>query len=114
MRSSTRKYQRPTAWKVALVGLVAMLALLLVAAAGAQGGEGAAVQPQTSEVCKTSEVSQPRTITYTYDGAGRLVKADYGEGHVIAYTYDAAGNLIRRGPGMVGVYLPFILKGHAP
>jgi len=97
---------------VVLWGLVAMLALLLVAAAGAQGGvgagvrgstgaegqrsRGAAVQPQTSEVLQTSEVSQPLTVIYTYDDAGRLVSVDYGEGYGITYTYDAAGNLLSR------------------
>jgi YD repeat-containing protein len=34
-------------------------------------------------------------ITYTYDNAGRLTKADYGSGKTIAYLYDNAGNLIR-------------------
>jgi YD repeat-containing protein len=34
------------------------------------------------------------TITYDYDDAGRLVKADYGNGKVIEYTYDNAGNLL--------------------
>ena len=36
------------------------------------------------------------TITYTYDNAGRLTKADYGDGGSIAYTYDSNGNLRRR------------------
>ncbi|QOY91165.1 RHS repeat domain-containing protein [Paludibaculum fermentans] len=35
-------------------------------------------------------------IKYSYDAAGRLTKADYGDGRVITYTYDAAGNLLRR------------------
>jgi len=33
-------------------------------------------------------------ITYTYDGAGRLTKVDYGNGTSIQYTYDKAGNLL--------------------
>ena len=36
------------------------------------------------------------TITYTYDDAGRLVGADYGDGTGITYTYDEAGNLLQR------------------
>ena len=32
-------------------------------------------------------------ITYSYDDAGRLIKADYGQGKTIEYTYDAAGNV---------------------
>ena len=132
MRSGTRKYQRPTAWKVTLVGLVAVLALLLVVTAGAQGGvgagvrgsagaegqrsRGAAVQPQTSEVLQTSEVSQPLTVIYTYDDAGRLVSVDYGDGMRITYTYDAAGNMLRREVAgrVVRVYLPVILKNYVP
>lgn len=132
MRSGTRKYQRPTAWKVTLVGLVAVLALLLVVTAGAQGGvgagvrgsagaegqrsRGAAVQPQTSEVLQTSEVSQPLTVIYTYDDAGRLVSVDYGDGMRITYTYDTAGNMLRRevAGGVVRVYLPVILKNYVP
>jgi YD repeat-containing protein len=35
-------------------------------------------------------------VTYTYDAAGRLVKADYGQNHSIVYTYDANGNLLSR------------------
>ena len=36
------------------------------------------------------------TINYTYDDAGRLIRADYGNGKEITYTYDNAGNLLRR------------------
>ena len=43
------------------------------------------------------------TITYTYDNACRLTKADYGGGKTIDYTYDNNGNLLNRtvtaGPG---------------
>lgn len=37
-----------------------------------------------------------RTISYTYDDAGRLTRVDYGSGVAVSYTYDAAGNLLRR------------------
>jgi len=40
--------------------------------------------------------SAPRTVTYTYDAAGRLVLAGYGGGKTTAYTYDNAGNLLQR------------------
>jgi YD repeat-containing protein len=33
-------------------------------------------------------------VTYSYDGAGRLIRADLGGGRAVAYTYDAAGNLL--------------------
>lgn len=36
------------------------------------------------------------TVSYTYDTAGRLTKADYGSAGSIAYEYDKAGNLIKR------------------
>ena len=36
------------------------------------------------------------TVNYSYDDAGRLIKADYGNGQSISYTYDKAGNLLSR------------------
>lgn len=35
-------------------------------------------------------------ITYTYDDAGRLIKADYGGETAVQYAYDTAGNLLRQ------------------
>ncbi|MCC6293166.1 MAG: hypothetical protein IT164_11000 [Bryobacterales bacterium] len=35
-------------------------------------------------------------IRYSYDGAGRLVRAEYGSGRAIGYTYNPAGDLTRR------------------
>jgi uncharacterized repeat protein (TIGR01451 family) len=37
-----------------------------------------------------------QSVTYSYDSAGRLVKADYGSAGVVTYTYDKAGHLISR------------------
>jgi len=37
-----------------------------------------------------------QTVRYTYDAAGRLIRADYGDGKSITYSYDAAGNLLKR------------------
>jgi uncharacterized protein RhaS with RHS repeats len=63
-----------------------------------QGNEGA--EKQESHLSSTPQLlstsAQTRTITYTYDAAGRLVGADYGESQGITYTYDAAGNLLQR------------------
>lgn len=36
------------------------------------------------------------TVSYTYDDAGRVIQADYGDGQVIQYAYDNAGNLLER------------------
>ncbi|MBI5416990.1 choice-of-anchor D domain-containing protein [Candidatus Poribacteria bacterium] len=38
-------------------------------------------------------------ITFTYDSAGRLTLADYGNGKKIAYTYDNNGNLLQEKVG---------------
>lgn len=35
-------------------------------------------------------------VTYTYDDAGRLLRASYASGTALVYTYDAAGNLLSR------------------
>jgi hypothetical protein len=35
-------------------------------------------------------------IAFTYDGAGRLSRADFAANKSIAYTYDKAGNLLQR------------------
>lgn len=39
---------------------------------------------------------QADSVNYTYDEAGRLVRADYGGGGAIEYTYDEAGNRVSR------------------
>lgn len=43
------------------------------------------------------------SIKYSYDDAGRLTRADYGDGRVIVYSYDAAGNLLKRTVSTTGV-----------
>jgi len=42
------------------------------------------------------EVVRAATISYTYDDAGRLTRADYGADKSIVYTYDSNGNLLQR------------------
>lgn len=39
------------------------------------------------------------SISYTYDDAGRLIMANYGDGPTISYIYDANGNLLSRQVG---------------
>jgi YD repeat-containing protein len=36
------------------------------------------------------------TVTYSYDNAGRLITADFGNNRKITYTYDNNGNLLER------------------
>ena len=36
------------------------------------------------------------TVNYSYDDAGRLIKATYDQEKSISYTYDNAGNLLNR------------------
>ena len=35
-------------------------------------------------------------VKYDYDAAGRLTRVDYGDGRTINYTYDNNGNLLKR------------------
>ena len=58
-----------------------------------QGSRGAGEQ---SSIPNIQSRTSSRTVTYTYDDAGRLVQADYGEDKGITYTYDDAGNLLQR------------------
>ena len=115
------KFQTPSGRKVALWGLVVALALLLVVGAGVQGSGGAEGQGSPSAALRTGEgaaaqspisnIQYPtssRTVTYTYDDAGRLIQADYGGGAVLDYAYDAAGNLLGR--GRYNVYVPLVLR----
>jgi len=61
---------------------------------------GVPLQAQGATVHSVGENSTAaqgsRTITYTYDDAGRLIRVDYGNGTSTTYTYDNAGNLLRR------------------
>ena len=52
-----------------------------------------------SAILLVSHFSAASNITYTYDGVGRLIRVDYGDGKIVEYTYDNAGNLLRSGVG---------------
>ena len=57
-------------------------------------------------------VAADSPVTYSYDNAGRLVKADYGALFIV-YTYDAAGNLLSREIKIEGkIYLPLVLRDY--
>ncbi len=47
-------------------------------------------------------LASTETITYTYNDAGRLIDADYGDAKSIAYTYDANGNMLSRQVSLPG------------
>jgi len=49
-----------------------------------------------------SQWSLAGNIQYTYDTAGRLIRADYGGGKSITYTYDNNGNLLQRDVQVLG------------
>ncbi|MEM7344345.1 MAG: hypothetical protein AAF485_08870 [Chloroflexota bacterium] len=56
--------------------------------------------------------SANQTITYSYDGTGRLIKVEYGS-KAIDYNYDSSGNLIKSQVGQgagFDLYLPVLLK----
>jgi YD repeat-containing protein len=50
------------------------------------------------------------SITYTYDNAGRLTKADYGGDKIIQFVYDNNGNLLER--SMTSDRLPGDVNGN--
>ena len=56
----------------------------------------------------------PTTVTYTYDDAGRLIQAAYGDGTTISYAYDAAGNLLTRIVEKdFEIYLPLVMRNYS-
>ena len=80
--------------------LLAVAALVVRAAGAAAPAAGGSAEPP-----------RPQQISYSYDAAGRLVRAEYGDGKSIVYTYDAAGNLLRRSLAQrMPAYLPIVLK----
>ena len=44
----------------------------------------------------TAAAAHTAVVNYSYDGAGRLIAADYGFGKNIAYVYDLNGNLLKQ------------------
>lgn len=51
------------------------------------------------------------TISYTYDEAGRLKGADYGNDKVISYTYDNNGNLLKREATQAPTFTAYVSAG---
>lgn len=107
---------------ITILGFAALVVLWLaqpwagdVARVAAQGGEtNVALAASPVSALAPAPDARPaaaRTIRYTYDTAGRLTGADYGDKR-IAYTYDNAGNLTQRqaSGGVAPFYLPLILR----
>lgn len=104
-----RLHKLPTQGRrVILLGMAAMLVMLPILNASAESTPNeterlstwasfnTSVNSSEELVLDASTTTQIRTVTYTYDDAGRLVGADYGKGQDISYSYDAAGNLLGR------------------
>jgi YD repeat-containing protein len=71
---------------------ITLLAALLLAWQSPVSGAGVTSPPAPNGV----QAASSTPATYTYDAAGRLVRADYAGGKSIIYTYDSTGNLMRR------------------
>ena len=95
-----------------LKGLVMALILLLVLSLALNGAQSLAAGSAPGIEAQRAARNTQRTITYTYDAAGRLVSADYGNDQSIAYAYDAAGNLVQRTAAGASypAYLPVIMR----
>ena len=93
---------------------LAALLLLLILSLALSGAQGLAAGTTLNPVPDNPRAigGQPRTVTYAYDAAGRLVRADYGGAASIAYTYDAVGNLVQRQVtgASYPAYLPVIMR----
>ena len=93
------KHHRPNR-KMAIHRPIVALVLLLTASL-LVAFYSRADAPRTGDV--KAQRGLARTVTYTYDAAGRLVQEDYGDGKVVTYTYDATGNLVQMsGPTLTG------------
>jgi YD repeat-containing protein len=107
--------------KMAITAIAITFILSILCAGGHEPSEAAAAPSPTENArpallappsANLASPSETTTITYTYDAAGRLVQADYGEGRGVTFGYDDAGNLLRR--EVTGdsypAYLPVVLR----
>jgi hypothetical protein len=88
-----------------------LIALLMVAAQVAAIGKDGAKSHGQGDPLPTGNM---RTISYSYDDAGRLKTASYDGQGGVRYTYDAGGNLLQRSApppeGATSLALPLILR----
>lgn len=98
-------HTRPGAASRALPIFLLLAATLLIAAP-----QSRALTPDAHHAPRTTQRAS-RTVTYTYDAAGRLTVADYGD-VAITYRYDNAGNLLQRTVTATSrqLYLPLLIK----
>lgn len=67
--------------------------------------------PLEAQALPSGSPEAARTVTYSYDGTGRLIEADYVGDAVVEYQYDPGGNLVVVQPGDgYNVYLPLVLR----
>ncbi len=92
-----------------LLVLIATSSLFLPSSAIQAGVQDGDVQSPNRSLGATANTQ--RTVTYAYDSAGRLTRADYGEDGALVYHYDPAGNLVGLTPGgEYHVYLPLVMR----
>ena len=75
-----------------------------------KGAPGPARIDSSPSVLGSGGSMDVRTITYIYDNAGRLTKANYGGDSMIEYSYDPTGNLLSIGGGESRLYLPVVVR----
>ena len=101
--------------KIMIVILCLLAGLVAGNSAGSPGiadarGQEQAVKAGPVAAEATLTPAQDRTITYTYDQAGRLTGASYGA-RSTAFTYDKAGNpLTRQANSLARIFLPTLPK----
>ena len=108
----------PTVMRLDTAATLLLVLGLLVVTGVASARRTEPSLPAQQAAAELSE-SQPRTISYTYDGAGRLIGVDYADGRGISYEYDESGNLLEQQmfgfptptPEVKRVYLPTLPKG---
>ncbi len=95
------------ALEAALVGIFPVAALISGAPAGAQVASTTTVQRPTQNVVVIITPGPPETVTYIYDGRGRLIKVTHAgglaDGTNACYSHDKADNrtnvTVALGPG---------------
>lgn len=68
--------------------------------------------PTPTPRARAARAPNARTITFTYDNAGRLTEANYGSGTRITFAYDNAGDLLTMQTlaADLRIFMPVILK----